>query len=90
MRLSFVLVVLHHTLVDDCVCLSRLQKKMITELQTFMEKFGDMLEAAAETAIPAAPGGGGAGYGSRAATAGPREWEQWDAAPLLEFMKEEV
>lgn len=55
-----------------------------------MEKFGDMLEAAAETAIPAAPGGGGVGYGSRAATAGPREWEQWGAAPLLEFMKEEV
>ncbi|CAN0342126.1 unnamed protein product, partial [Ectocarpus sp. 8 AP-2014] len=58
--------------------------------KTFMEKFGDMLEAAAETAIPAAPGGGGVGYGSRAATAGPREWEQWDAAPLLEFMKEEA
>ncbi|CAM9824496.1 unnamed protein product, partial [Ectocarpus sp. 12 AP-2014] len=58
--------------------------------KTLMEKFGDMLEAAAETAIPAAPGGGGVGYGSRAATAGPREWEQWDAAPLLEFMKEEA
>ncbi|CAM9504408.1 unnamed protein product, partial [Ectocarpus sp. 4 AP-2014] len=54
--------------------------------KTFMEKFGDMLEAAAETAIPAAPGGGGVG-GSRAT---PREWEQWDAAPLLEFMKEEA
>lgn len=48
-----------------------------------MEKFGDMLEAAAETAIPAS-------------TAVPprvtvrKSWDQWEAPFLLEFMVEEV
>ena len=55
-------------------------------VQTFMEKFGDMLEAAAETAIPAAPNAGGQSIGPT----GPQEWEEWDDGPLYEFMIEEV
>ena len=48
-----------------------------------MEKFGDMLEAAAETAIPASTA-----VAPKAAV--PKSWEQWEAASLLEFMAEEV
>ena len=59
---------------------------MSASVQTFMEKFGDMLEAAAETAIPAAPNAGGQSIGPT----GPQEWEQWDAEPLQDFMVEEV
>lgn len=51
-----------------------------------MEKFGDMLEAAAETAIPAAPNTGGQSIGP----SGPQEWGEWDDEPFHEFMIEEV
>ncbi|CAM9521639.1 unnamed protein product, partial [Hapterophycus canaliculatus] len=55
--------------------------------RTFMEKVGDMLEAAAETAIPPAPS---AAAVSRHSSCLRREWEEWDAGPLLEFMGEEA
>ncbi|CAN0182657.1 unnamed protein product, partial [Scytosiphon promiscuus] len=55
--------------------------------RTFMEKVGDMLEAAAETAIPLAPS---AAAVSRHSSCRRREWDEWDAGPLLEFMSEEA
>lgn len=48
-----------------------------------MEKFGDMLEAAAETAIPANPA-------IATTSAVRRTWDHWDVANLGEFMTEEV
>lgn len=55
-----------------------------------MEKVGDMLEAAAETAVPATPANPIAvGDGHRLEDSR-GDWVDWDAAPLLEFMNEEV
>lgn len=54
-----------------------------------MEKFGDMLEAAAETAVPATPATATVGDGYRL-TDNRGEWVDWDASLLLEFMDQEV
>lgn len=50
-----------------------------------MEKFGEMLEAAAETAVPSNPGDSAPRRPSKALS-----WEHWDAAVLNEFMVEEA
>ena len=50
-----------------------------------MEKVGDMLEAAAETAIPTTPA-----HGAIKRPRKPPTWEHWDAATLDEFMAEEA
>eukprot|EP00904_Undaria_pinnatifida_P007166 jgi/Undpi1/357/HiC_scaffold_1.g00353.m1 len=51
--------------------------------KTLMEKFGDMLEAAAETAIPA-------NTATPPRVAVRKSWDQWDSPSLLEFMIEEA
>lgn len=68
-----------------CVC----ARARVATVQTLMEKFGDMLEAAAETAVPAAPANAAVGDGHRLAD-GRGEWMDWDAATLVEFMNQEV
>ena len=53
------------------------------QTKTLMEKFGDMLEAAAETAIPA-------NTATPPRVAVRKSWDQWDSPSLLEFMIEEA
>lgn len=57
---------------------------LMTLLKTFMQKMGDMLEAAAETAIPSSP------VNRRRSSRVGLTWDAWDATSLAEFMVEEV